>query len=246
MTDRLENGALAALLVLTLVIVGFSLRTGEPPAASVSAPTGLSPTAGTPSPSPSTANRTVVFLGDSFAEGEGATSAAKRWTTLLAGELGLEEVNLGHARTGYLRKGPEGSCGKEACKNFLDTVDDAVAAAPGTVVVTGGANDLSLPARQVDAAVRETLSELRKALPDAAIYVVNPWWDLRPVPDALATRTTAIRAAADDADVTWLDTGQPVAGKRALMDEESNDPNDQGHAALAAAVQKAIERATNG
>ena len=36
----------------------------------------------------------------------------------MAAELGLKEVNLGHARTGYVRTGPEGSCGDAACPNF--------------------------------------------------------------------------------------------------------------------------------
>ena len=185
MNDRLQNGALAGLLVLTLVLVGFSLRSrGSSPAATQASPTTSSASA-TPSPTPTKAAGPVVFLGDSVAEGKSATTPSKRWTALVAGSLGLKEVNLGHARTGYLRVGPDGSCGDAACPSFKDSITAVVAAAPSTVIVTGGGNDTGLPADEVSDAVTATLSGLRKALPDAKIYVVNPWWDLRPLPDNL-------------------------------------------------------------
>jgi len=249
MTDRLENGALAALLVLTLILVGFSLRNRGPEVAAPQTPRSSTPsptTSPSVSPSSSTASGSVVFLGDSVAEGEGATSAAKRWTALVAAELGLKEVNLGHARTGYVRKGPEGSCGAAACPNFEGIVGEAVAAKPSTVVVTGGGNDAGLPAEDFSQAVEDTLDELRKALPQAKIYVVNPWWDLRPVPESLPVQTSAVRAAADAAQVTYLDTKQPLVDQPDLMLESGTNPNDAGHAALAKAVSEAIAQTANG
>lgn len=249
MNDRLGNGALAGLLVLTLILVGFSLRTREPDsAASERSATVAAPATGmaSPSPTPSTPEGPVVFLGDSMAEGKSASAPAKRWTALVAGELGQNEVNLGHARTGYVRVGPKDSCGDEACPNFEGMVSQVVKAKPSTVVVTGGGNDSGLPAEEFSHAVSDTLTALRKALPDAEIFVVNPWWDLRPVPDSLAAQTSAVKAAATDAEVTYLDTGQPLVDKPQLMVADGTNPNDAGHAVLAQAVTQAMAVSENG
>jgi lysophospholipase L1-like esterase len=246
MNARLQNGALAGLLVLTLVLVGFSLRSrASTPAAPDAGPAPTSASA-SPSPTPTPVTGPVVFLGDSVAEGRSATSPGKRWTALVAGELALKEVNLGHARTGYLRVGPEGSCGDAACPNFRDSVKAVVAAAPSTVVVTGGGNDTGLGTEEVADAVAATLSGLRKALPNATIYVVNPWWDLREQPDSLDDLTTTVREAAKAAKVTFLDTKQPLVGKPDLMVASGTNPNDRGHAALAKAVVDAIGLSSNG
>ncbi|KGN39742.1 SGNH/GDSL hydrolase family protein [Knoellia aerolata] len=247
MNDRLKNGALAGLLVLTLVLVGFSLRT--PAMQSVGTADGSASSTGgatpTPSPTPTRPRGPVVFLGDSVTEGTSASNPAKRWTALVAAELGQTEVNLGHARTGYLRRGPEGSCGSEPCPSFAQSVADVVAAKPSTVVVTGGGNDTGLPAGEVSAAVSTTLTSLRKALPDARIYVVNPWWDLREVPDSLASLTASVQAAAKAAGVVALDTKQPLVGQPDLMVPGGTNPNDAGHAALAKAVAAAIGQQSN-
>lgn len=250
MNDRFENGALAGLLVLTLVLVGFSLRSRDPESVLPQASGSVSPTAKTtpsapPSASASVDDGPVAFLGDSVAEGKSATAPTKRWTTLVAAELGLPEVNLGHARTGYLRSGPQGSCGDMACPNFEDIVDEVVEAKPSVVVVTGGGNDAGLPAGDFSQAVSDTISSLKKALPRAAIYVVNPWWDLRPVPDSLAVQTSAVKAAATRAQVAYLDTAQPLVGQPDLMVADSNNPNDAGHAALAKVVSGAIAQSAN-
>lgn len=245
MNDRLQNAAMAGLLVLTLVLVGFSLRSrGPDPDSAGPKPTPTAPSASASATPP--AGGPVVFLGDSVTEGKSATSPGKRWTALVAGQLGLKEVNLGHARTGYLRAGPEGSCGDAACPSFTDSVAAAVAADPSMVIVTGGGNDTGLATNDVAKAVTATLSGLRKALPDAKIYVVNPWWDLRPTPTSLDDITTAVSEAASSTKVTFLDTDQPLVGKPKLMVASGTNPNDQGHAALANAVLEAIGASTNG
>lgn len=244
MTDRFENGALAGLLVLTLVLVGFSLRSRDAeqaqPQNSGGSPTATATTA--PSPSSSAKGGAVVFLGDSVAEGKSASAPAKRWTALVASDLGLPEVNLGHARTGYLKMGPEGSCGDAACPNFENIVGQVSRSKPSKVIISGGGNDSDAPAAEFAAAVNDTLTALKKALPEATIYVINPWWDLRPVPESLAEQTAAVKTAAEKADVVYLDTQQPLVDKPNLMVSSGTNPNDAGHAALAKDVIDAIAR----
>ncbi|WP_353950081.1 SGNH/GDSL hydrolase family protein [Knoellia sp. S7-12] len=241
MTDRLENGALAALLVLTLILVGFSLRSRAPEASARQSPGPSASATASPSPSPSTSQGgSVVFLGDSIAEGKSATTPTKRWTALVADGLGLTEVNFGHARTGYVRTGSEGSCGDRACPNFEGMVPEVAKAKPSTVVITGGGNDSGLPAEDFAHAVTDTIAGLKKAIPGATIYLVNPWWDLRPVPESLAVQAAAVKRAASAADAVYLDTKQPLVDKPELMVASGTNPNDRGHAALAKAVTEAI------
>ena len=119
---------------------------------------------------------------------------------------------------------------------------------PSTVVVTGGGNDTGPPGggrspQAVDGHPRPGSGRLS---PSAKIYVVNPWWDLRPVPESLAVQTSAVRAAAEAAQVTYLDTKQPLVGQPDLMVESGTNPNDAGHAALAKAVTEAIAQTANG
>lgn len=245
MNDRLQNGALAALVVLTLVLVGFSLRSRDVAPSSAPGRTSTASASGSPSPTATAAAGPAVFLGDSVAEGRSASSPAKRWTALVAAQLGLQEVNLGHARTGYLRLGPEGSCGDAACPSFKESVSAVVAAKPSVVIVTGGGNDTGLDAKEVRAAVEDTLEGLRAALPDTRIYVVNPWWDLRPQPSALDDLTETVAKEATDAGVAYLDTEQPLVDHPELMVASGTNPNDAGHAALAKAVLGAIGRSSN-
>lgn len=173
-------------------------------------------------------------------EGKSATAPAKRWTTLVAAELGLAEVNLGHAGTGYVSAGKKGSCGDAACPAFTGVASEVASAKPSAIVLTGGGNDSETPAAEFDAAVTATITALEKAAPSATIYVVNPWWDLRPVPASLAAQTAAVAAAADKADVVYLDTKQPLVNKPEFMVASGTNPNDAGHAALARAVHEAI------
>ena len=112
--------------------------------------------------------------------------------------------------------------------------------------MTGGGNDSGLPAKDFSQAVSDTLTSLKKALPDAKIYVVNPWWDLRPVPESLSAQTSAVEEAATKAKVTFLDTDQPLVDKPELMVANGTNPNDAGHAVLAKAVTTAMGVGDNG
>lgn len=264
MSSRVQNAGLTALVVLSLVIVGFALRTpaapvldsgpattapaasstAQSPQVSASAPTSPAPSA-SPSPSPSASigqGSTVAFLGDSFAAGAGASAPDKRWTTLVSTKNGWAETNLAHAQTGYVQAGSLGTCTPKVCAPFTAVVPKAVAAKPRLVIITGGANDVNQGQSAVAAAVTQTVSELKAGLPDATIVVTNPWWDLRPTNPNLAGYTTTIRTAATNAGAIWAETGQPLATP-ALMKDDGVQPNDEGHAALAAAITSALERA---
>lgn len=241
MSQRTQNLGLVSLLVLTLALVGWALR--RPTVAEPTAAPRVTAGAGSSSPTSTSETVRVVFVGDSFTEGKGATSARTRWTALVSEREGWTEVNYGHAQTGYAQAGRTDSCEGEPCPSFADVVDAVVEADPDIVVVAGGANDLDLSAEQRATAVRSTLGDLRRRLADTRIVVVNPWWDLRPQPDDLLAHTELIRDTAKEHDETWLWTGQPLDSED-LMTTGGIQPNDKGHRALADAFLAAYEKAT--
>lgn len=255
MSSRLQNAGLIGLLVLTMVVVGFALRSR--PAPTSSAATGQSsstagtapsvaPTAsGSPSPSSPTsvmaAGSPIAFIGDSFAEGKGADPKDNRWTSVLSRGLKVKELNFGHAGTGYLRAGRAAACDGKPCPAFKDVVAQVVAAKPKIVIIEGGANDVGLPVAEVKAAVVETITALKSGLPEATINVVTPWWDMRPESKEFTDLVAAVKAAAEDAGAVYLDTGQPIAGKPDLM--SGSEANNAGHKKLAEAVLSASTKA---
>lgn len=263
MAARRTNALVVGALVLLLVVAGFWLRRSDDASSTAASPSpsaSSSPsTSGSPSPSGSTspspspsvtpsaapaAISSVAFIGDSYAAGTGASEPAKRWTSLVSSANGWTETNLGHPRTGYLRSGTQPPCtAPGSCPPFTDVVEQAVAAQPQLVIVTGGANDLAEDPAAAAAAVTKTLTDLRTGLPNATIVVVHPWWDMRDANPALATYTETIKTAAAAINATFADTGQPLVGHVDLVTSDGLNANDAGHAALAAAVTGALKLA---
>lgn len=256
MSSRIQNAGLVALLVALLVVVASALRTPEPVVAAPRTSSSTASSAATSSESPvvspsASASSTspvipsgasVAFLGDSFAAGTGASTAAKRWS-LVAGAQGWSETNAAHAQTGYTKAGAVADCTPTTCPAHPNVVAEVVAAKPALVVITGGANELSQDKAAVSSAVTKTINDIRAGAPEAKIIVVNPWWDLRPVSPNLADYSSAIQAATTGTGAQWLDTGQPLVGQGQLLQSDGVQANDAGHAALTAAVTSGLTSA---
>ena len=269
MTKGQRNLTLAAVLIFALVALGYALRTTPDAATGPTPGTSTSPSGSQASPSSSadpsasgsasastltsgaspsaglgSAIKTVVFVGDSFTAGIGATTPDKRWSTLVAIGHGWTEKNLGHPQSGYASYGTQGVCAAaDSCPNYLAVVPQVVAAAPELVIVSGGGNDAFLDQTAVKTNVDQTIAGIRAGLPNAKIVVVNPWWDMRPVPDTLATVAESIKTAAAAQGATWADTGQPIVGKVDLVTSDGLQANDAGHAAMAKAIDGALKLA---
>lgn len=250
-----QNIALVGVLVLLLAVIAYVLRTPDdgtdgsdagPAKGTTASPSpgeASAPTA-SPSLSPSpTQIAAVVFLGDSFAAGSGASTPDRRWTTILSGRHGWTEVNLAAPKTGYLRAGHDGGCTPQTCQPYSALVAQAIAAEPQLVLITGGANDLREDLGNAGVALQQTLADLRAGLPAATIVVVNPWWDMRREDPHLAEWTETIKVAASASGAVFADTGQPLTGQAALVTADGLNANDAGHAALADVVDAALRLA---
>lgn len=178
---------------------------------------------------------TAVFLGDSYVQGQGASTSSSRWSSLVASGRGWDEVNLGLGGTGYVTTaGPEG-CGLEFCPSIEAQVTPAVARAPDVVVVSGGQNDLTRYAddpETVDAAVTAVFTELRRQLPRARLIAVGPSTP-QAGSDAVEGLDADVRSAAAAAGAEFVSLLDPSVITPGVVTSDGAHVDDAGHRAIA-------------
>jgi lysophospholipase L1-like esterase len=232
--------ALAGMAALLLVRGGGSSASGRVAATSSAPPSSASTSSATSSSAAPPATPEVVFIGDSWTVGSGATGF-HGFAPLAAERLGWDYDLLGIGGSGYLMPGGGGP--------YMGRVDEAVALHPDLIIVAGSLNDSRADLGRLDEATANTLIRLREeAAEDTAILVVgapnSPWT----TPSVIERINQHIAAAADAAGVTfvdpakenWTDPADP-----AIWADELH-PNDVGHQrvadALAPLMQEALDR----
>jgi acyl-CoA thioesterase I len=232
--------ALTIVAPLTIVLVVYTLlhTPTVPVAAALPAPT-VSASA-QPAPTPAPASTTIVrrlvaaFLGDSYAAGAGASASPKGWADLVGLHQGWVEKNLSRNLASYSTAGEPGGT------SYRSRLGALVATGAQIVVVSGGRNDVGVAATQFRSDVRATLVGIHAGLPEATIIVVSPTWANDPAPARLVAVAAIVQAEAARAGATYLDIGEPLAGQATMVGPDGWHPNDAGHAAIAAAVEKAL------
>jgi lysophospholipase L1-like esterase len=233
--------ALIVVAPLTVILVAFTLlHTPSPPVpaalpmgsrTTIQLPVQLSPT---PSASARTGPKLVAFLGDSYAFGHGASGPSKRWTDLVSMKQGWVEENLSQEDTNY------STAGAHRFTSYRARLGAVVATGAQIVVVSGGRNDVSVGAAQFRGDVRAIFAGIHAGLPKARLIVVSPTWGNDPVPERVTVLISIVKDEAQRAGATYLDIGEPLFGHSSMMDVDGWHPNDAGHAAIAAAVDKAL------
>ena len=108
------------------------------------------------------------FIGDSITEGYGATSSAKRWSTLVSQIFGATEKNVAVGGTGFTSSSESTRFDGQA-----DSLIAAVGAdAPVSIVfISGGVNDGTVNAGLGTSVLESTVNKVRTAWPLARIIV---------------------------------------------------------------------------
>lgn len=193
-----------------------------------------------PTPSPTTSadasGDVVVFIGDSYTQGTGASMPDQSTAALLADDLGWTVQNLAQSATGYTKSvglpAAPHTCGKNYCPSYTELL----AFLPihvDTIVVFGGRNQTGEVGADLINAIAGFYARLREAHPETRIIATNPLWDDSTPPYQITTMTKAVRDAALAVDAEYVNIGQPLEGHPELVTEDGIHPNDAGHALLA-------------
>jgi acyl-CoA thioesterase-1 len=243
--EAVRSAGPAALVVLAIVAllgwIGYEYSQWPPPPPTSSVTSSPEPTPD-PTKTPAPSGRSLVVLGDAYAAGEGA-SKGQGWVTLLGDDLGWKVENLARKGAGYTETTEQEGCTHPSCDAFATLLEGAETAAPGIVMVTGGRKDALAP--DGITAAQQLVTDVRARYPDAELVVMPPLWDDSPVPESLKAFNGALRDATEGARGTFLDVGQPLTGRSELIVGGAPGvlPNDDGHQAIARAVEEALRDA---
>lgn len=198
-------------------------------------PVGPSPDALAPELEVPARPQRVVFLGSSTTAGSGASTPARRWSSIVARRLGWIEVNRGLSSSTLTNLGRKVPSGEERWREALAGAEADV------VLVMYGANDVlaRVPLGDLDTsgtfrhASAAMLRGIREALPDAAIVVCAP----QPSQAMAARREPydlALAEAAASAGALFVPAGAAFPEERlGAFSTDNLHLNDAGHAALA-------------
>jgi lysophospholipase L1-like esterase len=176
---------------------------------------------------PDTSGMRVAFYGDSYTLGTGASSADKRWSTIVCEQRGWVEFNPSQNGLGFVNR-------RDA---FGDVPALIIADDPDLVIITLGLNDnfsFDIAAPDIEAAIHDDFERLSKELPDARIIVVEPFWytDLRP--DSVDTIIGWVREAAAEIDADYIPgASRWLEGHPEWIGDDGLHPSDEGYAEIA-------------
>lgn len=178
----------------------------------------------------------AVFIGDSYTQGEGASSDSARWSTLVSEAEGWAERNEGLGGTGFVSTADVNGCGLNFCPTYgavLDTL--SFDTPPAVVVIAGGQNDLDEWATDpavVMAAIQALYANARARFPDARIIAVGP----SAIGDVTAPVTemdAAVQAAAASVGAEYMSLLNPDVLDPSMDAGDGAHVSDVGHRAIA-------------
>lgn len=186
----------------------------------------------------------AVFVGDSYTAGSGATTPARRWTSLVSRELDWFEENMGSPGAGYLNVGRGTGCPQGGCPSFSTLAKKVVAATETDyVVVAGGRADSGQDKEAVRGAAASFFSTVRKGLPKAKIIVISPIWDARTPPAELERVGVVVKEEAVKVGAKYLDVGGFFVGRPKLIGPDGVHPTDEGYREFFSSVIGEVQKA---
>lgn len=189
----------------------------------------------------------AVFVGDSYTTGSGATTPARRWTSLLSREMGWFEENMGSPGAGYLNVGRGSGCPQGGCPSFSKLAPKILAASKTNfVVIAGGRADSGQDPDAVRAAAVSLFSQIKKGLPKAKIVVISPIWDARTPPAELGRVSDIIKVESMNAGAKYLDVGAFFVGRPKLIGPDGVHPTDEGYREFFASIVTPMQNAVAG
>jgi lysophospholipase L1-like esterase len=188
--------------------------------------------------------RSVLFIGDSFCSGVGATSPSNSFPQVLSRTLKVSEIVQCQGGTGYLARGSGyASCGRSVCLDYLgqlQQVGKLERQKISLVLISGGKNDVGWPGVFVGdnyvKKIESVIKYVKTNFPAARLVICQPFWDNSPIPSGENWAEAQLSQTAAFSKVPYL-TGLITL----LQDSNSSlvvngHPNDAGHALIAKAI----------
>lgn len=199
--------------------------------------------AATPTPALSIpAGSDVLLIGDSYAEGTGASSTATAWPALLGTQQGWNMTVDGIGGTGFTwGGGADGSAGQTFSARLAQRATDPNLT-PELVILEGGQNDYRADAKDLTAAVAADVDAAKAAWPNAAVIVLGPAAP-EPLASSIERMDTSIEAGAQRAGAYSIN---PRAGQwfttanSPEFDFDGAHVNDGGHSLIAQKIGEAM------
>jgi len=187
---------------------------------------------GCASPSPSDGAK-VAFYGDSYTLGTGATAEQSRWSTIVSKKRNWEEFNPSVNGLGFV-----------ANREGVDLPSQVIANDPDIVFVTMGLNDnfvYETDADAIHAQLDSDIDRLATELPDARLIVVEPFWYTDDRPESVEVIIGWVKDAAARVDADYIPGASHwIEGHPEWMAADTLHPNDEGYAAMAEQMEKAL------
>jgi len=179
----------------------------------------------------------VAFYGDSYTLGTGASSESKRWSTIISTERGWSEFNPSVNGLGFINNRQNFGDGDEPSQVIADD--------PDILFITMGLNDnfsYDFAADQIKAQITADFDRLKKALPDARIIVVEPFWYTDDRPKSLGVISGWVKDAAATIGADYIPGASHwIEGHPEWMAADGLHPNDAGYAAMAKQMDAALK-----
>lgn len=182
----------------------------------------------------------ALFIGDSYTAGARATDATKKWSTLVARELGWKESNLGVFGTGYVTVPQE--CNGKPCSSYLDRIE-ASKATPDVVILAGGQNDFPAyvaSSTAVKTAIARTVDAAAQKWPEARLIVVGPSTPFE-IDATSRGMDAAVQDAAKSVDAEYVSMIEPNVLKKSMVVSDLIHVSDDGYEAIADRVNSALQ-----
>jgi len=178
----------------------------------------------------------VAFYGDSYTRGTGASDQASRWSTVLSDQNGWSEFNPSVSGLGFMRNRTLFGQG--------DLPSLIIADNPDVVIVTMGLNDnftFDAFADELPGQIMSDFDRLSTELPNARLIVVEPFWYKAERPASVDVIISLVHDAALEVDADYVPQASYwLTGHPEWISSDNLHPNDAGHAAIAARMDRAL------
>jgi hypothetical protein len=147
------------------------------------------------------------------------------WPTLMAERTGWSVSNFALPEAGFAADGMGGQA-------FTYQVDRAQAGHPRLILLVTGTADASV--LQMEAVTVGAADAINKIIRGGEqVAVVGPFWYETPIPDSVSRVSDAVRKAAEQAGVPFLDALDPPLLTRDQMHIDLSGPSDVGQSVIA-------------